>query len=148
MADTSTTIREQVRTLLAARPDVTQEEFGRAVGRGFSWVSAFLAGTRHANDVRLVVRIARYFGVTVGYLLKESDRERDAGAMTLLTTWESLPHADRDVVLQLALSLRRRADDGGDEGSSGGSNGTATRRGATRTPTERLKPRARKYREH
>jgi len=104
------TIRGRVAELLAAQQDVKQHEFGRAIGRTGSWVSAFLAGKRHANDVRLVVKIARYFGVTVGYLLNESDRGRDAGAATLLATWDELLLPDQDVVLQLALSLRRRRD--------------------------------------
>lgn len=101
-------IRQRVRGLLAARPDVSKTEFGEAVGRGYAWVHAFLAGIRHANEIHLLVKIARYFGVTVGYLLNEADRERDAGAVTLLATWEQLAPADQDVVLQLALSLRRR----------------------------------------
>lgn len=123
MRDPAEIVREQVRKLLKARTDVKQKEFGEAIGRGFSWVSAFLGGTRDANDLRLVVRIARYFGVSVGYLLNETDRGFDAGAMTLLTTWQALDSGDRDAVLQLALQLKRGTegtDDGGSSEPDGG----------------------------
>lgn len=134
----------RVAELLAAQPDVKQHEFGKAIGRGGSWVSAFLAGKRHANDIALLVKIARYFGVSVGYLLNEADRGRDAGAMTLLSTLEALSAEDRDVVLQLALSLRRRGagtGDGEPAGAGGGSGG-----GAPRALSGALKSRAGKSR--
>lgn len=100
------TIRGRVAELLAAQPDVKQHEFGRAIGRGASWVSAFLTGKRHANDVELLVKIARYFGVSVAYLLNEADRGRDARAATLLAIWEELGEKQRAAVLNLALTLR------------------------------------------
>jgi len=104
-----TTVRERVTALFRSR-GLSQRELADALGVDPSWVSAFLKGTRHANDLPLLVRLARYFGVSVGYLLNEADRGRDAGAATLLATWDQLEGPDRDVVLQLALSLRRRSD--------------------------------------
>lgn len=105
-----TTIRERVRGLFKSRADLSQREFADALGVDPSWVSAFLAGRRPANDIHLLVKIARYFGVSVGYLLDETERGLDAGAMTLIATWEHLDPADRSVVLTLALNLRRRGD--------------------------------------
>jgi transcriptional regulator with XRE-family HTH domain len=113
MLDPLGTIREQVRKLLQSRPDVKQQDFGKAIGRGPSWVSRFLAGERDANETILVARIARFFGVTVGYLLNETDRRRDAATMMLLAAWERLDSKDREATLQLALTLRPRDEPGG-----------------------------------
>lgn len=107
MRDPSEAVRSRVKELLRQRADVNQVQFGKAVSRGPAWVSAFLSGRRGANDLALVVRIARFFGVTVGYLLNETDRNRDAGAMTLLAIYDELLTEDRDLVLQWALGLRR-----------------------------------------
>lgn len=130
---TQETIRARVGELLAAQQDVTQGQFGAAIGRTGSWVSAFLAGTRHANDVRLVVKIARYFGVSVGYLLNETDRARGAVASTLLAVVEQLAPADQDVVLKLALSLRARG--GGTNGAGSGDADDAPVAGGLRAPS-------------
>lgn len=111
MVDVSATVREQVQALLDARPEVSQVAFGRAVGRGYSWVSSFLAGRRSANDVRLLVRIARFFGVSVDYLLRESDQAIDAETKVLVGAFSVLAPRERDVVLQLALRLARTAGD-------------------------------------
>lgn len=113
--DVEEVIRERVRGLLAARADVSHSEFGAAIGRGYAWVNAFLNGTRHANEIHLIARIARYFGVTVGYLLNESERGRSADAITLLSTFELLGPKDQAAVLSLALHLRPD-DDTGDRG--------------------------------
>lgn len=119
MADPESVVREQVDKLLKARADVQQHQFGKAIGRGASWVSAFLGGKRNANDVLLLVKIARFFGVSVGYLLRETDRGMDASARTLLSAFQGLREPeDRDAVLQLALTLKRRGDAQADEGSA------------------------------
>jgi transcriptional regulator with XRE-family HTH domain len=104
---TEAVIRERVRALLKARPDVNQADFGTAVGRGYSWVSAFLSGGRNANDIVLLVRIARFFGVTVGYLIGETDKKIDPEAAILLAAFEQLQDKKlaRSAVLQLAQTL-------------------------------------------
>jgi len=109
-------IRERVVALLDQRPELTDVEFGRKIGRGYSWVSAFRAGTRHATDIDLLVTIAKYFGVTVGYLLGETGRTLDAGAMTLLATWDGLQHSPRDrrMLLDIAATFRRPTDESGE----------------------------------
>lgn len=91
---------------------INQREFADALGVSPSWVSAFFAGRRPANDIHLLLKIARYFGVTVGYLLNETERGRDAGATTLLGAWtEMTDERDRQAVLNLALMLRGRNAD-------------------------------------
>lgn len=98
-------IREKVRGLLAARGHITQEEFGTAVGRQRSWVSAFLKGRRHANEIHLVARIARYFGVSVGYLLGERERQYEPAVMTMVEAFSRLSERDRSLVLSWVLTL-------------------------------------------
>ncbi len=114
-ANVEVTVRERVTSLLQARPDVSYKEFGEAIGRGYAWVYAFVAGTRNANDLLLLVKIARFFGVSVGYLIGESERGRDAGSLALLAAYEELLPPDRAAVLQLALALRRRGPSAADE---------------------------------
>jgi transcriptional regulator with XRE-family HTH domain len=98
---------QRIRALLAARPDVSRRDFARAIGRPTpSWISEFFAGKRTTNDFRLVVRMARFFGVPVGYLLNEADREMDAATASLLGAWRDLREPNRNAVLQLALHLR------------------------------------------
>lgn len=100
---------QRVLELLAARPEMKRADFGRRIGRGHSWVSEFCAGLRTTNDLRLLLKIGRVFGVSVGYLLGESDRRLDPGAATLLATWDALDPRDRDLLLSVAATFRRRA---------------------------------------
>lgn len=46
-------IRRRVTALFQSRDDLSQREFGEAIGRTASWVSAFLAGRRYANDIHV-----------------------------------------------------------------------------------------------
>ena len=102
----------RVKELLAQRPDLDEKVFFRHVGRPTaSWRSEFLAGKRTTNDLRLVISMARFFHVPVGYLLKEPGDQHDAATLTLVGAWKELKTTrDRDAVLQLALTL------GGDGG--------------------------------
>lgn len=125
-------IQERVKALYASRPGLRQHELAEALGVSPSWVSAFLAGRRNANDLPLLVKIARYFGVTVAYLLGESERGRSADATTLLTVFEQeLSPPDREAVLQLALMLRRRGNNsvGGGSSAPPGESGPVKKRG-------------------
>lgn len=131
-------VRERVRELLAARPDVNQTAFGAAIGRGYSWVSAFLTGTRHANDIHLLKQIARFFGVSVGYLLGEVERSLDPGAATLLATWDNLSQRDRKLLLTVAAQFRSPTAELGPEG------GAAPNQGAARNTVKAAAPRNRK----
>lgn len=128
-ADLDRLITTRVEALFKNR-GISQREFAEAIGVSPSWVSAFFGHRRPANDIHTLSRIARYFGVSVGYLLNETERGRDAGATTLLGAWEGLSDdLDRDAVLQLALRLRGRGggapppggnDDPGDPGGRRG----------------------------
>jgi transcriptional regulator with XRE-family HTH domain len=98
------TIRDRVRALYTARPDLTQESFGAAIGRTGQWVSMFLSGVRSANDVRLVVRIARFFGVPPSYLLDEPPAVGSLGP-EISAVCAGLEPANQKVVLNVAKSL-------------------------------------------
>lgn len=102
-------LRQRVLDLLTARPEMSRADFGRRIGRGHSWVSEFYAGLRSTNDLRLLLRIGRAFGVSVGYLLGESESRLDPGAATLLATWEALNQRDRELLLSVAATFRQRA---------------------------------------
>ncbi len=49
------------------------------------------------------------FGVSLGYLLGESERHLVAGEVTLLSAWRALEAPDRELLLSLAASIRKRA---------------------------------------
>ena len=101
----------RVRGLFDSR-GISQRELAESLGVSPSWVSAFFSGKRPANDIHILIKLARYFGVSVGYLLNETERGRDAGASTLLAAWESMAdERDRKAILSLALTLKR--DSGG-----------------------------------
>jgi hypothetical protein len=100
------TIRERVTALYAARPDLTQESFGAAIGRTGQWVSMFLSGVRSANDVRLVVRIARFFGVPPSFLLDDPpDPASLVGEISAVVS--GLDRTNQEIVLRVARSLRK-----------------------------------------
>lgn len=112
------TLRKRVLELMEARPDVTRAKLRAATQRGHSWVSEFLSGARTTNDLRLVIRIARFFGVTVGYLLNEEGwRHEDAQSVTMMGVWEELDKERREDLLHIALRLRpKRTPDGRESG--------------------------------
>ena len=106
---------QRVNDLLAARPDLSRDDVGRAIRRGKPWISEFFNAKRTTNDLRLVHRMAKLFGVPLGYLLNgDSTRQaEDAQTVTMLATWQDLDAEHRETVLQLALRLRpRRSQDG------------------------------------
>lgn len=126
-------IRERVLALLAQRPEVTDVEFGERIGRGYSWVSAFRKGTRPATDIDLVVKIAKYLGVSVGYLLGETQRALDPGAATLLATYEQAGEQDRQLMLRIVATFRQ-PNDVGAAPPTADAPPTAPRTGSTGTP--------------
>lgn len=103
-ADVERLIVDRVRTLFESR-GLQQKEFAAGLGVSASWVSAFFGYRRPANDIHLLCKIARYFRVTVGYLLNETERERDADLTTLISAWPAIPAAGRRGLVLLALQL-------------------------------------------
>jgi transcriptional regulator with XRE-family HTH domain len=105
------TICRRVKDLLRARPDVEPAQFFRAIGRPTpSWQSEFMNGRRTTNDLRLVVRMAKFFGVSLAYLIGQDEATIDAGAATVLATWQALEtERDRALFLQVAATFRTRA---------------------------------------
>jgi transcriptional regulator with XRE-family HTH domain len=103
------TLLQQIESLLEQRPEEDEQRLFHAIGRNTpSWRSEFLSGKRTTNDLRLVIAIARFFRVTVSYLLNEQPDSTDAATVTLLAAWRSLPSKrDRDAVLHLAIELAR-----------------------------------------
>lgn len=131
------TIRSRAFALFKSR-GVSQVELSEALGTSASWVSAFFGGKRPANDVHLLVKLARYFGVTVGYLLNETERGRDAGATTLVTTWTALDERAQRVVLNTALMLKEGQPDGQSSAPSRGSaDGLLAASGTTKARAKR-----------
>lgn len=133
-------LKDRVKGLFEARPDLTPAEFAVQILRGRSWVSEFLNGKRTTDSLRLVIRIARVFGVPVAYLLGERERTLDPGAATLLATWDDLTPPYRDALLKVAASYRPLASStgGGAPSSSDAPEATPTRtRSATDEPPKR-----------
>lgn len=93
------TLLRRVTDLLKARQDLTPVEFGQRIKRGRSWVSEFFAGKRTTDDLRLVIKMAHVFGVSVAYLLGEKDRTLDPGLATIVGGWDSLSPKDRQMIL-------------------------------------------------
>lgn len=103
-------LRSKVEALLRARPDDDWTTFGRAIGRGASWVSEFKNGIRSTNDLRLVLKMAKFFSVPPDYLLTDaSDASDDPERVMLLGAWKDLDARERKIVLRLAVSLSRAA---------------------------------------
>lgn len=98
------TIRASVEELLRTHPDITDEAFGAAIGRGYAWVRAFRTGVRHAMDVELLVAIADYFQVSVGYLLGEPGVKQDAALAEVLAAWPTLTPRQRKLVATVVQS--------------------------------------------
>ena len=145
VADVERAIISKVRGLFDSR-GISQRELADAIGTSPSWVSAFFAQRRPANDIHLLQRIARYFGVSVGYLLHETERGRDAESATLLAAFAELQPPDRDVVLNVALSLlRRRGETAAGEAPAGAMSAVQAgggRIGAGRKPLHATKGRS------
>lgn len=99
------TVRTRVRELLDSHPDVSKTEFARAIGQDPSFVSKFLSGERDAKDLILLVRIARFFGVSVAWLIGETPRERDAMLQAIVSAVQELQPEHQQVVLNVARSL-------------------------------------------
>jgi transcriptional regulator with XRE-family HTH domain len=128
-------ITARIRSLFTAR-GITQRELADAIGVDASEVSMVLSETRFVTDIHKLASYARYFGVTVGYLLNESERGRSAEAVTLLHAFEPLEEKDdRDLVLGLALSLKRRQE-ARQASATGASQTPARPEESPRTPVE------------
>jgi len=80
--------------------------------------------------------MARVFGVSVGYLLGETDDPLDPGAATLLATWHVSDAGDRDLLLTLAAGLRRRAGDSTDPADAAPTPGPIDERGRKRAKAD------------
>lgn len=133
---------DRVSCLIATRPDLQDRAvFGRLIGRPTpSWLSEFFGGKRTTNDLRLVVKMARVFGVTVGYLLGEAEPDRSEGAATLLATWDAADERDRRMLLQFAATIRRSIGEESPPGTDGG------RGPAGNSATKATVPQRKKYR--
>jgi len=123
-------LRQRVEALLQTRPDLQDRAvFGRLIRRPTpSWLSEFLHGKRTTNDLRLVIRMARVFGVSVGYLIGEQATAPDPAVATLIATYESLDPAGRRLLLDMAAAFRRtpqQANASSLEGSGAGDHPTA-----------------------
>lgn len=106
---------QRVNDLLGARPDLGRDDFGRAIRRGKPWISEFFSGKRTTNDLRLVHKMAKFFGVPAAYLFSADPGQPhdDAQTVTMLGAWRDLDAEHRETVLQLVLRLRpRRPPDG------------------------------------
>jgi hypothetical protein len=104
-------IRARAKALLDAHPDKpTQVEFGKAIGRGDSWVSLFLKGERSA-DVTVVVKMAKFFGVPVGYLLGEGKRGESALLVSVKGMCDELTDAGLQTLAAVAKTLPKKATD-------------------------------------
>lgn len=109
----------RIQDLLRTRPDVTPEYFFRAIGRPTaSWRSEFLAAKRTTNDLRLVLKIAKFFGVPCGYLLGESHAPDDPQLLSLQGLWPDLGPHERETLLLMATRFRGSAG-GGSHGPPG-----------------------------
>lgn len=105
------TLLQRIQSLLKTRPDLSKAEFFRLIGRPTpSWASEFWSGKRTTNNLRLVIRIARFFKVPVAYLLDEPGPPTDPTTVSLLGVLGALEDADREALLQVALSFQRRAE--------------------------------------
>ncbi len=107
--DISKVLNRRVVDLLEARPEVSRAEFGRAIGRTSpSWCSEFLNGKRTTDSLRLVLRMAKFFSVPIGYLLDQpGHKDQSPQTAALLHSWEGLDSEQRDVIARLAVSLHR-----------------------------------------
>lgn len=104
------TIRTRVERLLKLKhPDMTQEEIGSRIGRGGSWVSAFLKGERPATDVTLIVRIARFLGVPAGFLLGDPQYQGREAMTALVDACQDLSDEDLGQLAALAKKLPKQA---------------------------------------
>lgn len=108
MDEVGETLLAKVKELLAQRPDLMPEALFVAIDRKTpSWRSEFLAGKRTTDSLRLVLAMARFFRVPVGYLLGELPRTVDAATLTLIGAWNELDSQEKHAVMQLALTLSR-----------------------------------------
>lgn len=132
------TLLQRIRELLSSRADVTRAEFLAAIGRPTpSWGSEFFSAQRTTNNLRLVIKIARYFGVPIGYLLNENEPAKDAGAITLLDAWEHMDEKGRKILLNMALMMKDHADGRDTEPPDGSSGGPSRGGGTTVGPKRR-----------
>ncbi len=122
------TVRIRVRELLDKHADVKRSEFARAIGQDPSFVTKFLDGKRDAKDILLLVRIARFFGVSVGYLIGETPRGQDALIEAIVSAAREISEVHQQIVLTVAQSFPPATPPPTDAGSSAGPRSTPRKR--------------------
>lgn len=98
------TVRLRLRELIDAK-DVTKSDVARAIGQHPSFISKVLSGEREANDLDDLVRIARFFGVSVGWLIGETPRGQDSTIEAIVLAAQDLSVEHQQIVLAVAQSL-------------------------------------------
>lgn len=108
--DVATAIRQRVTDLLK-ETGLSQAALAKAISQHPSVISEFLAGKRDINTIRTLLRIARFFGVSVSYLIQETKEESalDAQTAKLLATWRQLRTPDRELLTKMAEAIQERA---------------------------------------
>jgi AcrR family transcriptional regulator len=104
--DIADELRARVRGLIQAMPGA-QREFAAGIGLDETKLSKALTGTRRFSPAELV-RIAEYSGVTVNWLLNDSDEAKTVTAIPAPTTRSTQPPADgepRRRILETAWQL-------------------------------------------
>jgi transcriptional regulator with XRE-family HTH domain len=100
------TIRERLRELMAEN-DLSQTDVARALELDPSTINKFLSGERPVTDINMLARMARLFGVSVGYLVGETSRIRAAKIAALVTLCDELSGASLDGLIVIAKTLPR-----------------------------------------
>jgi transcriptional regulator with XRE-family HTH domain len=100
------TIRERLRELMAEN-DVSQTYVARTLELDPSTINKFLSGERPITDINMLARMARLFGVSVGYLIGETSRIRAAKIAALVTLCDELSEASLDGLIVIAKTLPR-----------------------------------------
>jgi transcriptional regulator with XRE-family HTH domain len=106
------TIRTRVRELFkkkAAEEGLTETAFSKAMGMTTpSWANHFLAGRRNVSDITLLARIARFFGVSVAFLIGETHDLDDARISAILVECKEIAPESLPALLTVAKTLPRK----------------------------------------
>lgn len=130
-------IASRVQELLDHRA-LKQVDFARILKIHASTVSLFLGQKRPAPDVHTLAKMAKFLGVTVGYLLHETDRDMDSATATLIDAFSRITaQRDRTVVLNMALTFADRTAEPGTEPPDESGRGPSPGAGTTKTPKKR-----------
>lgn len=101
-------IRQRLKDLLATHRDIKQRDVAEAIGQAPSFISMVLKGTRDCKDIEDIARIARRFGVSIGYLIGESGGKHGGTLDALLAVAERLTPPALDALLSVARTLPTR----------------------------------------